>query len=302
MNVSVVIPTYNGKSLLEKHLQDVFLALDKGDEVVVVDDASTDDTISFLKKEYPQVVIVTHHKNMRFAQSCNDGVKKAKHDICILLNNDVSPKKDFKDVLIKHLEDKNVFAVGCLEENNEGVISGRALGKFSRGMLIHRRALDQSKSSTLWASGGSMAFAKSIWESIGGMDTLYAPAYWEDIDLSYRALKLGYDVLFESKSRVFHQHETTNSSALGKTNLLVASYRNMFLFYWKNITSDSLLFLHFLWLPYHLTIGAVKTNGLLLKGFIEALSYITVVDSKRKQLKKLWKLSDQEVMRKVGNK
>lgn len=300
MNVSVVIPTYNGKELLQKHLPAVLASLKASDEVIIVDDASTDNTVEFLKEKYPHIIIVLHEKNMRFAVSCNDGVRRASNDICVLLNNDVSPTKEFLKPLLKHFDDDLVFAVGCLEENDHHIVSGRALGKFTRGMLIHKRAENQEKTTTLWASGGSMACRKNIWLKIGGMDSLFAPAYWEDIDLSYRAMKMGYGVSFEPNAKVFHHHETTNKSVLGSNNLSIISYRNMFIFYWKNITDIQLLHEHLLWLFYHVIVGGVRTHGQLMIGFVKAVMVLPSVLVRRKQMKTLWKRTDKEIIDGVG--
>lgn len=299
MKVSVVIPNYNGRHLLEKHLPSVFAALRKGDEVIVVDDASTDDSVKYLREKHPKVRVVEHHQNLRFAQSCNDGVVAALNPIIVLLNSDVAPEKDFLSPLLEEFEDERVFAVGCAERDVKGQMSGRSMGRFSRGVIAHWRAKNQEKHTTFWASGGSMAARKDIWEKLGGMDTLFKPAYQEDRDLSYRAMKLGYKVRFAPQSVVFHDHETTNKTALGERTLIMVSFKNLFLFYWKNVTDYDLIIQHFLWLPYHLILGGIRSKGLLIKGFFQALLSIFEVLSKRRMLSKEWKLTDRQVMREV---
>ncbi len=174
MNISIVIPNYNGKKLLEKNLPKVLQACQKwaktGWEIVVADDASTDDSVAFLKKNYPQVKVIVHQKNQRFAANCNTGVKKAKGKVVVLLNNDVSPEPDFLKPLIKHFKNPKVFAVGCKEKDiKEGktIYSGRGLGEFKRGFLIHWRAKNQNKKDTLWTAGGSMAVHRQKWLELG---------------------------------------------------------------------------------------------------------------------------------------
>ena len=299
MSVSVIIPNYNGKKLLEKYLPSVFLSLEESDEVIVVDDHSSDSSIEFLRSKYPQVQIVQNVTNRRFAFSCNQGVHEAKNEICVLLNNDVQPSVGFLDPLVQALnKSERVFAVGCLEKNLDGKLSGRSSGEFRRGLLVHWRAKDQKKTSTLWASGGSMAFRKSLWNKLGGMDETFAPAYWEDIDICYRAVKSGYVVVFEPQSLVFHQHETTNKKALGEVALQIASFKNMFLFFWKNVTASTLIREHVLWLPYHLVRGTMRSRGLLLLGFFQALIQLPKILDNRKHLASRWKLQDHEVIEK----
>ena len=120
IELTVVIPNYNGKSLLERNLPQVLKAVEqwgKPSEIIVVDDASTDQSVAFLKKNFPQVKVVEHKKNQRFALACNSGVKVAKGKMVVLLNSDVAPELDFLKPLLKHFNDSQVFAVGCKERN-----------------------------------------------------------------------------------------------------------------------------------------------------------------------------------------
>jgi len=271
-SVSIIIPNYNGRHLLKKYLPAVIKACPQA-QIVIVDDASTDDSVKFLKKHFPQVKIIVNKTSQRFAVSCNRGIKAAKGEIIILLNSDVAPKKGFLKPLLKHFDDDKVFAVGCLEIqtiNDKKEISGRSICRFKRGFLTHHKAENQQGHSTCWAAGGSMAVDRNKYLEIGGMDPLYKPAYWEDIDLSWQAKKRGWLVLFESKSQVYHNHETTNISAFGRKKMELMATRNQILFVWKNIRGRQLLE-HFLWLPYHLVFTTVRTKGIFLEAFIQAV-------------------------------
>lgn len=275
--VSIVIPNWNGKQLLEKNLLAVIKACQKwaktGWEIIVVDDASTDGSVAFLKENFPQVKVVVHQENQRFAAACNSGVEKARGKIIILLNNDVSPEPNFLKPLIKHFGNSKVFAVGCKEKNIEAgktLYGGRGLGEFKRGFLVHWRAKNQNKTDTLWAAGGSMAVDRQKWLRLGGMDILFRPVYWEDIDLSWRAREKGWQVLFEPKSVVKHHHETTNIPSFGRKQMKIFAYKNQFLFVWKNGVPKVLL-QHFFWLPYHLLKALFIGDFLFWQGFFRAL-------------------------------
>jgi len=271
MSISIVIPSYNGRHLLAKNLPKVIEAVGNS-EIVVVDDGSGDGTVSFLRKNFPQIKVVKHQQNKRFAAACNSGVEKAQGEIIILLNNDVIPQKDFLKPLTRHFKNRNVFSVGCKEvEQKDGqtVEAGRNKAKFKRGFLVHWRAKNQNKKRTFWTFGGSMAVSREKYLQLGGMDEIYKPAYWEDIDLCYRARKKGWTILFEPKSIVYHQHETTNRKELGKGKMAAAAYKNQILFVWKNIRGWRLIN-HFCWLPYHLLLTTIKSKGLFLIGFFWA--------------------------------
>ncbi len=275
MKISVVIPNYNGRHLLEKNLPFVAAAA-KGEEIIVVDDASADKSVAFLKSSWPQIKIVQNKNNLRFAQSCNKGVERARGQVVILLNSDVRPKKDFLAPLISHFKDDQVFSVGAKEisiERGKKTESGRALGEFKKGFLVHWRAKDQTKKDTLWTFGGSMAVSRKKFLALGGFDKDYKPAYWEDIDLCWRARQKGWKILFEPSSVVYHQHETTNTKALGKKKMEAAAFKNQILFMWKNIRGIKLL-KHFLWLPYHLIFTSIRSEGLFLLGFFWALKSV----------------------------
>lgn len=304
--ISLILPNYNGKKLLQKNLPAVLRAFNNWQgkyEIIVVDDASSDNSIEFLKENYPQIKIVKHQFNQRFAQSCNDGVRQAKGEIVILLNTDVVPEKEFLKPLLANFKNKNVFAVGCREESLVGgkvLFSGRALGIFKRGILVHWRAQDQSGKKTLWAAGGSAAYRKEIWDKLGGFDTLYKPAYGEDIDISYRAWKSGYQVLFQPKAIVFHQHETTNKKSLGENKIMQAALKNQLIFTWKNVTDRLILISHLLWLPYYLIFASISTKGIFLLAFFQALFLLPQVIKKRNLAKKLFIISDKQLLANVG--
>lgn len=298
LSVSLVIPNYNGRALLRQHLPAV-LASANGAEIIVVDDASTDDSVALLEEKFPEVKIVKHPKNRRFAAACNSGVAAAGGEIVVLLNSDVSPQKDFLDPLVAHFADQKVFAVGCLEIQPEGKKAGRSGADFKRGLMVHWRSNNQETGPTAWVAGGSGAFRKSMWEELNGMDTLFRPAYEEDRDICYRAMKRGWQVEFEAKSVVHHHHESTNTSALGRQKMTIASYKNHLLFVWKNITNWRLFGIHLMWLPYHLTITSIRSKGLFLIGFFQALGQLIEVLPKRNHEASEGRVSDGEIIAKI---
>ena len=266
--VSVVIPNWKKLPLI-KHLPAAIKAC-PGAEIIVVDDASPDDTVAYLKKNFPGVKVLVNRQNERFSVSCNNGFKAAKGEIVVLLNSDVAPKPNFLAPLVRHFSDPKVFAVSCLEIDKQGKFSGRNQCQFKRGFLIHSAA-PVVAGNNCWATGGSSAFDRKKYLQIGGMDPLYKPAYWEDIDLSWQARKkFGWKILFEPKSQVDHNHETTNVSVFGLRKMEQMAMRNQFLFVWKNIRGRQ-LWEHWFWLPYHLIFSTYRTKGVFFKALIQAI-------------------------------
>lgn len=243
MKVSIIIPNWNGRQLMEKNLPHVLTAAKNAKneiaEIIVVDDASPDNSLEFLKENYAKDIrIVQLKKNRGFSGAVNMGVYAAKFPLICLLNIDVLPSKNFLESVHQLFDDKKVFAVSLHEDGH-----GPAIGEFRDGFFHHRPGKEiNSVQESMWASGGSAVFRRSLWIKLKGLDeTLYSPFYWEDVDLSYRAWKRGYKILWDPKAKVNHVHESViNSDSFNKNYLNLIKERNYLIFNWKNITSDSL--------------------------------------------------------------
>jgi GT2 family glycosyltransferase len=239
---SVIIPNWRGRKLLEKNLPAVLAT--NPDEVIVVDDASPDDSNKLLKKNYPEIKIIRHSKNLGFSSACNSGAKAATGEIVILLNPDVVPEKNALKKILPDFKDEKVFAVSF----NEPDWSWAKIS-WKKGTIEHEPGPKSKKAHvSAWASGGSAAFRKTIWEKLGGFDEIYKPFYWEDIDLSYRAWKRGYQVLWEPKAIVHHKHGAIIDKHFSKKYINFISERNRLLFIWKNITDPKMMIEHKLFL------------------------------------------------------
>lgn len=292
--VSIIIPNRNGAELLQKNLPFVLDAAG-GNEIIVVDDASTDASLDLLSKKFPSVKVIKKTHNDGFASSVNMGVREATGEIVVLLNTDVRPEKDFLAPLVKHFSDPSVFAVGCLEKSIEGghtVLRGRGEAKWEKGFYIHWRG-EVDKTTTAWVSGGSSAFRKSIWEKLGGMDTMYNPFYWEDIDFSYCAMKSGFTVLFEPKSVVVHEHET---GAIKREYPIlyvkIIAYRNQFLFVWKNLSDAEILLAHVIWTSIRLIQSMFRGDIAMLMGYVWAVLRVPRALASRVRVRRFWILKD----------
>lgn len=312
MNLSIVIPNYNGEKLLQKNLPKVLDAAreyKKGlIEIIIPDDPSTDKSSQVIKdfidtiKDKNIIGKTISNKNKKeagFSKNVNRGVSLATGEILILLNSDVVPYKDFLSPLISPFDDPEVFAVGCMDEsieNGKKILRGRGIAQWKRGFFNHAEGrLD--KENSLWASGGSGAFRRSIWNKLKGLDILYNPFYWEDIDISYRALKAGYKVIFNSKSVVIHEHEQGAIKTKFKPrHIQKIVYRNQFIFIWKNITDRSLLLAHVFWLPYTSISMLRGKDWAFFSGFFQALLLFPRIMQARENGKKIFKLSDKLII------
>lgn len=245
MNISIVIPNWNGRNLLEKNLPYVIRgksnSKNKIAEIIIVDDFSTDDSIDFLRREYKgKVKLVAHKVNRGFSAAVNTGVRTSKSELVCLLNTDVVVSENFLESVIKDFKDEKVFAVSLHEKGY-----GYAKGKFENGFVVHAPGGEPTGThESFWASGGSAVFRRSMWMELKGLDEiLLSPFYWEDIDIAYRAQKRGYRVLWEPDAHVVHAHEGSTSK-LSKSYVNLVKERNQLLFTWKNLTSSNLFKKH----------------------------------------------------------
>ncbi len=297
MRVSIVIPNWNGLYLLEKHLQSVLKAA-PGAEIIVADDTSTDGSVHYLKKNFPTVIVVAGNVHRGFSSNVNAGVARATGKVIILLNTDVEPESDFLAPLVTHFSDPDVFAVGCLEKSEESgktIRRGRGIARWEKGYYIHARG-DTGLLSTAWVSGGSGAFRRSMWEQLGGMDTLYNPFYWEDIDLSYRARKAGWKTLFEPKSIVRHYHEQGKiKREFTSIDVKKIAYRNQFIFIWKNVTDLNILLAHIFWTPVRLLQAIFSGDFPMLEGYGMAAMNLPVIVDHRISQRRLFNTPDRNL-------
>lgn len=311
MKIDVVIPNYNGAKLIKRNLPDVIKSFGdyKNISIIIVDDGSEKEDVLELRKTLDAVnmsskipvILIEKEVNSGFSSAVNTGVKNSKADLILLLNSDAVPYKNFLiPALDRFKNDSQLFGVGCMDisiEGNKKIERGRGLATWRKGILRHKRG-EVDKQDTFWISGGSSLVRRDIFEKLGGMDEMYNPFYWEDIDLSYRAQKSGYKIVFESKSKVEHRHDEGSIKTHFKKNQITAIvYRNQFIFHWKNITDKKLMFSHLFWLPLHLVNAIVGGDTNLLKGFFLALKRLHDIMRSRNISRKTFILSDKDIIR-----
>ena len=295
--VSLIIPSFNGKELLFSNLPKVIKVKNnpgnKIKEIIVVDDGSTDGSGNFVKTEFPEIKTIIHKKNRGFSAAVNTGVRTASQPIVVLLNNDVFPDPSFLEkVLPLFFKNPDLFAVSFHEKGY-----GWAGARFENGYVNHFPG-EESKNTheTFYVNAGGAAYRRDIWLKLGGMDEkLYTPFYWEDVDISYVALKRGYTLYWQPKAYVSPNLSATVSK-LPKRKVLRIQERNQLLFIWKNITSPNLFRKHLAGLLARLG----KHPGYLVI-VIMALSKLKAVIKGRKKEKKESKVSDEAIFAKFKN-
>jgi GT2 family glycosyltransferase/glycosyltransferase involved in cell wall biosynthesis len=254
--VSVVIPTWNGRSHLEANLHSVVAAIEDypDSEILVVDNGSDDGSAAFIREAFPSVRVLEQNENLGFGGGSNVGFETATNDIVVLLNNDMRVEKDFLAPLLKPFEDSKVFGVSAQilfsdpEKRREE--TGLTAGRWTQGRLALGHVLDDSIDRPFpifYAGGGSTAYDRRKFLEVGGFDELLRPFYMEDVDVSYIAWKRGWKVLYAAKSVVYHEHRGTIGKHFGQDDIERIVHQNHLLFLWKNIHEPGRLIGHLCW-------------------------------------------------------
>ena len=262
LSIDLVIPSYNAKYLLEKNLPKVIKYSPNINKIIVVDDGGSDDTKKYLKENIKNSVYLKNKKNSGFSISVNKGFRASKADLVLLLNNDVFPTGVYLESALNYFQGSKIFAVTLNEKN-----SSWPKVSWSKGKFQYSQGDDKSKARySPWASGGSAIFKKQIWDELGGLNEIYSPGYWEDIDIGWRAWKQGYKIIWDPNSKVVHQHQSSFKK-LDQHWLNLIKQRNELLFIWQNFLELKYVLSH-LWFLFSYTLthpGFIKVIGSAIK-------------------------------------
>lgn len=287
---SLIIPTWNGRALLERCLRSVLDAVDVGrHEVIVVDDGSTDGTAAFVRSTFPEVIVEEMGGNRGFGEACNAGVARSVGPVVVLLNNDLVVETGFLPPLLEHFQDERVFAVNPCVYQADGRTPGGGLvrGYFHFGLLRLRwseSAEERGRGGlTLYANGAATAIHRRKFLELGGFDALYSPFYSEDLDLSYRAYQRGWEVRYEPRSVVRHDHSQTITAAFDPAFVARISRRNRMLFVWRNVRAPWLLVQHGTCLVLRTCGGLLSGDVTFLRALTDALRRVQEVGRRRRQ-------------------
>ncbi len=251
---SVVIPNWNGRELLEKYVLSVQAALagNPENEIIVVDNASTDDSVAFLQERCPEVRVLKLDHNLGFGGGSNAGIRAARNDIVVLLNSDMRVDPGFLQPLLEGFHHPRVFAVSAqiffTDPDKKREETGLTEGLWLNGRLHVRHIIDervQTLFPVFYAGGGSSAYDRKKFLALGGFDPLYEPFYLEDTDLSYLAWKRGWTIHYEPRSIVYHEHRATIGRRFDERFIRSVLKKNYLLFAWKNIYNWRWLLEHF---------------------------------------------------------
>jgi GT2 family glycosyltransferase len=273
--VTVVIPNWNGRHWLEGCLEALKVQDFHDFGIVIVDDASTDDSVEYVEKEFPGVKVIRQHQRRGFAKSANAGITAASGDYVLLLNNDTIPAVSFIRNLVNSM-DSMPPEVGSLAScmlcmDNPTLIddTGDILTWYGQALKRGhgKPATDFTENCEVFsACAGAALYRRSFLNETGGFDEKFVN-YLEDVDLGFRGRISGYRCWFVAGAEVMHKGHGSNIS---KNNYVRYITRNRLLLIGKNIPL-SLVFRHL----HHLMLGQIALFIQYKRPIDSIIGYIT---------------------------
>lgn len=252
MKIAVVILNWNGVALLEQFLPSV-VAFSPEATIYVADNASTDDSIAFVKSNFPMVQIVQNKGNFGFAKGYNEALQHIESDVYALVNSDVEVTENWLHPIIKTFENEPNTAViqpKLLDFKNKAYFeyagaAGGFIDKFGypycRGRIFETIEKDNGQyndeTEIFWASGACFFIRAAVYKEMNGFDGDFF-AHQEEIDLCWRIINQGYTIKYNSNSVVYHVGGATLDQGNPKKTFL--NFRNSLLMLVKNLPRKSI--------------------------------------------------------------
>ncbi|MGQ0827565.1 MAG: glycosyltransferase family 2 protein [Bacteroidota bacterium] len=247
MKVAVVILNWNNKKFLEKFLPGIITCNSSYAEIIVADNASTDDSVAFLKNNYPTVKIIQNSANGGFAKGYNDALQHVNAEYYVLLNSDVEVTPSWIDEIIQLMDNDNSIAVcqpkiKAFNRKDQFEYAGAAGGfidkygyPFCRGRILEFIEQDKGQYNDVreifWATGACLFVRSECYHKVQGFDEDFF-AHMEEIDLCWRLKNIGYKIMYCPDSTVYHVGGGTLSKTSPQKTFL--NFRNNLILISKN--------------------------------------------------------------------
>ena len=256
MNVAIVILNWNGKKLLEQFLPSVISCSEKEATIYIADNASTDDSVSFVKNNFPFIKIIQNKTNGGYAKGYNDALEGLTEELFVLLNSDILVSKDWLTPIISEFKkDENLVAAQpkILDYNNKSYFEYAGAGggyidrlgyPYCRGRIFNTLEKDKGQYDDItpifWASGACFFVRQRAYKEVDGLDEIFF-THQEEIDLCWRLQLKGGTIKYFGKSTVYHIGGATLSSYNSKKTFY--NFRNSLLMLLKNVGSSKIYLL-----------------------------------------------------------
>lgn len=301
MKLSIIIITYNSENLIGPCLDSIYKTTKDLDyEIIIIDNVSQDDTVSFLRKNYPKINLTVNSENVGFARGVNQGIKKAKGEFILLLNPDMRVLDGAINKSLAYLEknsDTGILGCQLLYPNLKlqasfgnfpslftEFLQATYLYKFLPwGRFIPESATSKKRFKKIhevdWLGGGFMMVRRKTFDQIGLFDENFF-MYLEDVDLCFRAKKSGFKVIYFPEAQVIHHHMA--STKKDPSSAIINELRSLVYFfkkYKKNILILKILVYKRLYLQlfrYKLSSLFTKENKIFVEAYRKVLREVKI--------------------------
>lgn len=285
-SVAVVILNWNGKNYLQQFLPSVLASAYPNLRLVVADNASSDDSVAFIKRVFPQVELIFFQENFGFAKGYNQALKQVQADYYVLLNSDVEVTPDWLNPIVALLEQDDAYAAcqpKILSYKNKALFEYAGAGggwldafgyPFAKGRIFDVCEEDKGQydgtAEVFWATGAAMIIKSKVFYQLGGFDE-YFFAHQEEIDLCWRTQLAGYKIFCCPQSVVYHVGGGTLPRGASKKTYL--NFRNNQIMLAKNLPWSEKWWK----VPYRLLLDQVSAFKGLLSG--DGGYFISIIDA-----------------------
>ena len=314
--VSIVIPHWNNVDILSECLESISATDFDSVETIVVDNASTDNSVVSVRSNYPNVKLIENEKNYGYAGGCNIGAEAASGDYLIFLNNDTVQDKDWISNLIKTINSNDKIAAvqpKILNYYNRNIFdyAGGSGGHmdiycfpFARGRIFSFQENDEgqynNKEKCFWSSGTCFMVRRELFQKAGGFDDSFF-AHMEEIDLCWRLYAMGFEVWVEPDSVVYHKNALTLPMHSHKKYYL--NHRNSLLMLLGNYSIKNVfligiprLILEKIACLYSILMLDWRHFTAILRSLFWIIFHPNVIMKKRKSFSKIRTIADKKIM------
>ncbi|MGA2317671.1 MAG: glycosyltransferase family 2 protein [Thermodesulfobacteriota bacterium] len=319
--ISVVVLNWNGYQVLDNCLKSLYDQTYQPLEIIVVDNASTDGSVDFLKEKFQDVDLIINERNLGFGAGNNIGIQASQGSYIMILNNDTRLDPKCVEELKRSIEkDKGYGACASkiLLENKPDVIDGVGIVvcpdglSFGRGRLENRGRYDVEEE-IFFASDCACLYRREMLDDIGLYDEDFF-AYADETDMGWRAQLAGWKCIYSPKAIVYHLHSTSSGGRVSSFKALLVE-RNRIWVALKNFPLSLIIFgqLYTLWRYVFQAYGALRGKGaagrftsdfskaelvkILLKAYLSACKQVPLMLKKRKMIQQKKRITNREIYR-----
>ncbi|OUX30284.1 MAG: hypothetical protein CBE24_06860 [bacterium TMED264] len=317
--VSIIIPHWNGIDTLSECLLSLFKIRHDSYEVIVVDNASTDGSQSWVKNTYPNLKLIENEKNYGYAGGCNRGALEANGDYLVFLNNDTIQDPDWIQKLEKFMKKDNMIAAvqpKVLNYFNKNIFdyaggSGGYMDWFcfpyARGRIFSKQERDTGQyndsKQCFWSSGTAFMIRKKLFFKAGKFDE-YFFSHMEEIDLCWRLQAMGFQIWVEPDAIVYHKNALSMPMHSHKKHYL--NHRNSLLMLFGNYSFKNILILgsgriifELIAFGYSILKLDWKHASAIIRSLLYILFHVNLILKRRYNFKKIRKKEDKDIIKNI---